>query len=342
MLLIIPILLNIHLLPLPVDQNRAPDAKMIETTQIKKTDDIAIFSENFFGKPFKELKFKNHSSTADMAESGLIENGIYFVYDKKGNTLGILKTLPSEDLHDEILFEDEFSALNDLRKLSFTHFHLVEVYGRAQGHLNGEETLFLAEAPADGKTLNQLIKNYGKMTSTNGRETALSDLKMAMDETAIAMAELHQKSPKTRANPEYIRMFSKKPPGPYGIIHGDTHPGNIFYDQSSNKVTFIDFQMTPDLKVGGPIGYDVANFITSVEFLGQYNHIPKEEIERLTASFLTNYRDHGPRLLDQDLAFYQHDIYKRYSRLPKDAITGPDSHQARFINEYCKEQLELV
>lgn len=341
MLAIIQILLNIHLLPLPMDQTTTPDARQIAATQITVEDDLAIFSENFFDLPFEELTLKNHSSPADMAETGLVENGIYFVYDRSGDALGVLKIMPTSDYDDELMFEDEYTALDELRQYSFKHFHLVNLFGRAHGEVNGEDTLVLAESIAPGKSINQLIKNYAKMSSGSGKTKALGEIKDGVRETALAMAELHKKFPKLSSNPTYLSKYSGYLPGPYGLIHGDAHPGNIFYDKESGHVTFIDFQMTPDLSEGGPVGYDLANFIITVDMLGKYKNIPANETDALIDEFLSNYQANGPAISLNDIKYYQTKIYERYANLPEEEITGPDSGQARFIHDYCVEKLAL-
>src|SRR3990167_3312265 len=111
MIAIISFLLNFYLLPLPVDQRSAPDAREVATVQISAEDDLAYLSQNFFKRPFSELTLKNHYSPADMAEAGLYEAGIFFVYDSEGNKLGVLKTIPFGDKEDERLFRDEVIAL---------------------------------------------------------------------------------------------------------------------------------------------------------------------------------------------------------------------------------------
>lgn len=339
MIAILNILLNIHLLPMPAHANYEAETRQVEVKQISAVDDLAIFSENFFNKPFNDLVLKNHTSPADMAETGLIENGIYFVYDKKGNSLGVLKVMPMGDLDDEILFEEEFSALNHLRNLKFKHFHLVNLFGRAQGVVAGEDSLVLAESVAPGKTMNSLIREYGKSVTPIGKRQAFEKLKAGVKETAVAMAELHNKSPKLKANPYYLKKYSGYLPGPWGIIHGDAHPGNIFYDQATNQTTFIDFQMTPDLALGGPVGYDVANFMTTMEILGQYKDLSEAQTKEMSDLFLNTYRKSGSTLTANDVSYYQQKIYKRYASIPESEIDGPDAKQLKFIKSYCQTRI---
>ena len=340
MLNIVPILLNFLLLPLPVDHETTPDAKHVEVTQISDADDLAIFSENFFDRPFSQLILKNHLSPADMAETGLIEGGIYFVYDKTGNTLGVLKAMPTAYDDDVALFEDEYSAIDGLSHLSFKNFHTVNLFGRAQGEINGEDMLVLAESVAPGQTINQLIKDYSKMSSSPGKEQAINDIEAGVDATAVALAELHLKSPKSQANSYYLKKYNGHLPGPYGIIHGDTHPGNIFYDKKNAQSTFIDFQLAPDLQVGGPVGYDIANFLVTTELMGKYKKIPDSDMERLCTSFVSTYRANGVTISDSDITYYKTKIYERYANIPDDWLEGPDAHQAAFISEYSKKKLE--
>ncbi len=334
MIAIISILLNFHLLPLPVDQHSAPDAQEVAVTKISSNDDLAHLSESFFEKPFSELVLKNHYSPADMAESGLYDGAVFYVYDNEGNKIGVIKTIPSSDQEDQELFRSEVESLQKFQKMSFRHFHSIKILGDATGDIDGEENLILAETVAKGVTINQLIKDFSKMSSPSGKKEAFLALQVAVKETGAALGELHAKSPKMKANPEYLKKYNNHLPGPYGIIHGDAHPGNIFYDKKTNQITFIDFQMTPPISKGGPAGVDIAQFLVSLELMTKYRDFSDQQVEELREAFLQAYRENGPKISDQEIVFYEKKVFKRYARMSGDSLKGRDGHQARFIKDY--------
>lgn len=336
MFALIPMVLNFLIAPVggTIDAS-APEAKQVTLSQREVSEDIKNFIEPFFGVPSDQVVVKNHSSPGDLAETGLIEGGIYFIETRKGKPIGVLKVMPRGYEDDEQLFEKEFTSLDKLRSTAFKDFHYIEIVGRGEGEVRGERALILAEKVAPGRSMNQLLKEYPKKTSAKGKQQILDEIEGGVRSSGRALGELHAKSPKWRANSSYARQYDDKLPGPYGWIHGDAHPGNIFYDQKNDQVTFIDFQMMPSLDIGGPVGVDVANFLATMDILGAYKQIPKEERLKWREIFFEAYSQTGPKLHRQDVLFYEEEVYKRYAKLPEDGGSGPDAHQVRFIHHYC-------
>lgn len=339
MIAILSLISSFLLLPMPADHHLAPDATEVQVKKVSAQDDLAIFAVKFFKKPFSELVITCHSSSQDMAESGLFDSGIYYVYDLQGNKLGIIKSVPSNESEDETLYHDEVRALNTLKKIPFSHFHCVKLLGTSCAEIAGEHRLVLAETVAKGETLNQLIKDYGKMTSSSGKKELSAKIEAGMRETGAALAELHVKSPKSKANANYLSSYNGYLPGPYGIIHGDAHPGNIFYDATSGEVTFIDFQMTPSTSIGGPVGVDIGQFLACVELMSKYRKIPENQLSNWKKAFLDSYQETGPAISESEMTYYETNVYNRYANMSEIEKTDPDYHQATFVKDYSIQKI---
>lgn len=101
----------------------------------------------------------------------------------------------------------------------------------------------------------------------------------------------------------------KRNPGAASVIHGDFHPGNIFFDKEKG-VTLIDLgRLHESLDVGGrPIGppaRDYAGFHQEITHFGRILKLRDSEIDELSNIFKEAYQRKGPALTDEATRFFR-------------------------------------
>jgi len=180
------------------------------------------------------------------------------------------------------------------------------------------------------------LKNISKTKNNQKRELLLRELNRGLEKTAIALAELHQVKKFSYPSQSYLIKFdTDHPPGPSGIIHGDTHPGNIFYDPKTDQISFIDFGSTHLAREGAPILQDAGNFLLTFEVFASYYHLTPNEIDKLTHTFLETYKSKIPEATNESINFYKNYYIKTYAST--ETWDEEASDQAEFIHSYCRE-----
>jgi hypothetical protein len=119
-------------------------------------------------------------------------------------------------------------------------------------------------------------------------------------------------------------------PGGAALIHGDAHPGNVFWDASTG-VTFIDtphshFSMDMD---GNPIGSPVRDVTNMAQRLGRFLRPVRSsevEIADIQTTFIDAYaRSGGPTLPDSariafNSRYAAHDVLDTLTALGRDDL----------------------
>lgn len=300
-----------------------------------KEDALQEFSCRFFALEPTELHIKKHAAPEDLAESGL-GDPIFIVMDKNNTPKGVIKTISLESPDGEYTFKAEYESLELLHKLPLKQFRSVALIGIGETTLHGVKTGLIAEEFAKGYSLNHYLKRIAKTTRPKERTKLITELSRGVEKVALALAELHtyKKFPEPAAN--YLAKYSEeKLPGPFGIIHGDTHPGNIFYDPDTDTLSFIDFSNTYPSRSGAPILQDAANFLLTLEIFSSYYHLTQEEQTCLSSTFWTTYKKNVPNVTDEALSFYKTYFIKTFANL--DTWDKKQAHQAKFVHNYCKD-----
>ncbi len=326
-------LLNIYLLTFLLPTKAVAFAEWKDV----KDPTLEELSCQFFSLESGKFKIKEHSSPADLAESGL-GDPVFIVVDKKNKPIGVIKTISTDSQDGRRSFKSEFESLDFLNHLPLKKFHTIKLKGIAETTVHGEKTGLIAEEFAHGYSLNVYLKKIATTLSNKERKKLLSELNKGVEKTAIALAELHKFKMYSHPAHNYLIKFdSDRPPGPYGLIHGDTHPGNIFYDSKTDTLTFIDFGSSHIDREGAPVLQDASNFLLTLEIFAAYYHLTSSEISSLTTTFLTFYQAEIPAASDNALAFYKSYYIKAFAN-----PVGWDpeqSSQAKFINNYCNQEL---
>lgn len=300
-----------------------------------KEAQIEEFSSKFFEMKKEDFQIKKHSSPSDLAEAGQ-GDPVFIVKDKKGNPIGVIKTISTEFPDGRAHFKAEYEALDFLSHLQLKNFHTVKFKGIGEITMDGEKKGIIAEEFAKGLSINQFLKKISKTGNEKKRAVLLRDLNRGMEKTALALSELHQfKKFSYPAQSYLIKFDTDHPPGPSGIIHGDTHPGNIFYDPKTDEISFIDFGSTHLAREGAPILQDAGNFLLTFEIFAAYYHLTDEEIKKLTDTFLITYKSKVSEATDESIAFYKNYYIKTYAST--ETWDEEASDQAEFIHSYCRE-----
>jgi serine/threonine protein kinase len=314
--------LNIYLLSL-----LAPAPETLTQEEIKE------FSNTFFSKNEEELTLKEHSAPKDLAEAGL-GDPIFMVLDKNKQAIGVIKTISIEDPDGRASFRAEYEALDQINHLPLKHFHAIHLRGTSETISQG----IIAQDFAKGSSLNSYLKKISKTSNSKERTLLLNQLKRAVSLTATSLAELHNYQSFPYPEQKYLMKYdTDHPPGPFGMIHGDTHPGNIFYDEKTDSLTFIDFGSANLSEYGAPVLQDAANFLLTLEIFASYYKLNQAEITLLTETFTTNYQAQIPSATPEALTFYKNYFLKTFA--DPDNWDPKFSDQSQFIQTYCHNSL---
>jgi tRNA A-37 threonylcarbamoyl transferase component Bud32 len=303
----------------------------------------------------------------DLAESGS-QDDIYYLTNLHKEKLIVLKVKAKNSLYQGP--SKELKAMDYMGKISFNHFHTAKLLGSENMTFGTEMYEVIAMTMAPGVSLNHYLQKISALPAgSKERETSLKELQDAINLTAIALAELHNKEVKTSLNLVYekqkeyvIERFKKKSKtslkqplidhlnslkdtSPKGLIHGDLNPGNIFYDKSTKQVTFIDLDTSFDSIKGGPIAYDLAHFSLLFEALGVFYEFNEEEQTILNRSFFQTYAKYGPVISSESKSYYRYILEMSYIsgfNIDHNLIDiNPQTLQASALSAYFEKDLKL-
>ncbi len=216
---------------------------------------LIAFCSNLSLLDIDSSKLKRHLST-DPAESG---------------------SRATIDYHNEIVVKtypftpDGIRAFKNERKMmqKLQSPHTPRLIG--WGETDDEGYLLIERAP--GTSINSLIK----ARDTQNLEHALTEL----GTTLASFHKLHPVKDASRTHKKLAKRFLKKyatstevdadgiayaylttnPAEKGGTIHRDLHPGNIFFDPQTGKITLIDLEMAKP----GPLAYDYSSTLIHLE-----------------------------------------------------------------------------
>jgi Ser/Thr protein kinase RdoA (MazF antagonist) len=303
---------------------------------------------------------------------------VYFVRDGQGDLAAVLKIFPKVE---EMV--RELSALDRLGSAEFTRFRTPAVLGVAVVDLPGGTAGAAVFSVAPGRSVYDMITELSQATPAE-RPAAFARLRQAVGESGAALAELHSRpagsgGPVDQGFLDFNHGLARRElaavldhrdvlvdhgvdvdelgrrvdealgaalatPGGAGLMHGDAHPGNIFWDPSA-RVTFIDishghFGMD---SAGAPIGSparDVANMVERLaHFAGEAGY-EWHETRDLQSAFHDAYqRSGGPAIPEAALTgfavrFALRDVLDTLTKLPS---VETEREAERLYGELDKE-----
>ncbi len=265
--------------------------------------------------------------TISARDSDLIEDGkladIFFV-QKEGHTVAVVKQFgktkkPRRDYHREVC------ALQEMKEQGTLPFSEIITAGEDNDHF------YIIMKLAEGRSFNQWLKEIGR--SSLGREKKLDALCKGIEQAGRHLRKFHlfyqreNFSLDTEAfnNNEkyfgYLQNRIKNNPISgieakllnrrekelekrlthhkiiVGQIHGDLHPGNIFYASKSDEVTFIDFStLTYPKRInkGLPVAQDAVKCILTLKVVAKIYGLTDQEIDKIESAF---YRGYGKDMI---------------------------------------------
>ena len=318
---------------LPMNLEKAGDYNK-KFEKVEKNEDLEKLNSRFFGR--EPVTFKKLNPGEDLAESGK-GSVIYFAYANDGTPLAVVKKLPVDDYIDREELSDEVSSLYE-RYFYGANFHVPKLIGTAEFATEDDASAYIIESIAQGKSINNLVKDTAAK-SGNARFFAYKNLKKSIESTAKSFAEMHQLQSSTSYASYYDDYFQASKEGtfagPYGIIHGDAHLGNIFFDTKSGKTTFIDLSFMPrSIEQGAPVGLDCGKFLFTLEAIGAFYGLSTGEIEELSSTFSTTYLAHNQKMDPSLMDKYVEVAFKDFA-FPDDSFGDDSTSQGDFLYRYA-------
>lgn len=245
-------------------------------------------------------------------------------------------------------FLSEISAMELIRELSLPGIVPIEPIAFAICHEENEEWGLLLESVAPGKRIDQYIIALGNTKEPSERKQVLEFTETVFKRMGESMARLHSVTSveKMQLHPSIIKKFDDKlikilkdqfivdelskyfpisqltkyvhevknaalqVPLYRTYSHGDTNMGNIFYDEVTDSISFIDlFGLHQSVTITGePISDPIIDLVrTANGFIKKANSIlTPQEIDLLMTSFYSAYRDINGSTPDEvHLHFYK-------------------------------------
>jgi hypothetical protein len=175
------------------------------------------------------------------------------------------------------------------------------------------------------------------------KERNYATLKKAVKQTAKSFAELHKLKQKSsyasHYDKEYAQIHSGKFKGPYGMIHGDAHLGNIFFDPKSCKTTFIDLSFMPDSLEGAPVGLDTGKFLFTLEALCLFFGLDNNQTQELVNSYKSTYLANNKQMTEELLDDYTMLAYKDYAYPEENLFASDKQDQGAFLYKFAKNKI---
>ncbi|GAB5411329.1 MAG: hypothetical protein ChlgKO_04430 [Chlamydiales bacterium] len=168
--------------------------------------------------------------------------------------------------------DKEKKAYNFIHRAEFTHISAPYILQTT------DHELTMTYAP--GIELSELIENAD-----------LDLLKKAVRKTALGFSELHTKTNAYKTKVAYSYNVPELEQQA-AVIHGDPHPGNLFYDEATDKLIFIDLiDMAPSLQGqrGGPLARDAIYARNYIKLKAEFSGRSNREIATLMKTFDANY-----------------------------------------------------
>jgi len=252
---------------------------------------------------------------------GLSGDPLFFIRDRKGLLLFVVKAYVGEreTLENFSALMEGDALLSGLHLQSFSFPRLIAAVRLVKENMRA---CLIAMEAAQGQTLNALIKSH-----------ALSDALKAAALLGKALAELNSASAKqaTHPSPFYVErnvrwLFEglkdiasfparfpldlkvaiapifeilgeiQKAPSTLSFIHGDAHPGNVFYEEESGRLILTDFdrltysadkQKAPS----GPAAFEFVFSRFSLKFSAVAHRLLPEETDTLDKAFVSAYKE---------------------------------------------------
>lgn len=323
------------------------------------------------------LLIENYVNPGDVTE-GLSKYPIFFVKNSEGELIFLVKAfIQSQDKSQLLigfLVGSDFIAALPLKESRAAVALAFNSYEK-----NQEKVTLVAIQPAAGFSLNEHIRQLAQTPyGTTLRVNKFDQLLCGIEKAGKALAELNHLrikpspgiSPYFEARDEhwfqdYQQLNPRQQqiqktfetlaldvkhhhPSPVGYIHGDAHPGNLFYDKEKEVLTLTDFDrliysIDEHQVPRGPVAFEFVFASLSFLLAGRLHGLAEEESRKIEECFQQAYWEKIPALDPQTLKYYRCLFWMR--RLYLIATAAPDlspkmQQQLKIIQETAKSSLE--
>jgi hypothetical protein len=281
----------------------------------------------------KSLGFRPEAITVKLVEAEVGQVGVsgakvYLVRAAEGGTeitVAAVKVFPANEAQVEE-FARELSALDRLAAENLPNQGAVRRLGSGRT-LEGAGVLIMSGAA--GRSIDSMLVGLGKgqvsleevrlacqrngealgrLHSATVRPTPASSVVtegfVADFETSVRDLEtLSQKYPllaravdlpAMRRQANELVAGIRKNPGAGAVVHGDLHPGNVFYDPADGRITTIDVARThQSIDAAGEgiasASRDAATFVSALKIFGEEYNVSARDVAQLQESFQQSY-----------------------------------------------------
>ncbi len=310
---------------------------------------------------------------------------VFLVQDKEGHVRYIVKAFENCCLLSG-RFLPEISAMDLIQQMPLKGVVAIEPLAVAICHEKNTEWGLLLESVAPGKRLDQYVLALGEVkTKTTGRKQRLEVAKTAFQRMGESLAQLHtiksaKKMPlhasiqakyddklnKVLKEPFIVKELSKhftlqqflnhvnevkkaamQVPLFYTHAHGDTNLGNVFYDDETDSISFIDlFGLHQSVNIKNqPISDPIIDLVRTEDGFRKKaaSLLTADEIKILLSSFYTAYKASGGTIPDErHLRFYKTYINMWRLILGSHYIDEKDPIRREFDKASFEEGIEYL
>lgn len=261
-----------------------------------------------------------YEPTGDLSE-GLSGDPLYLIKNKEGRLLFIVKAFTGN--RDTLQsFSAIMTASNFLYSLNLKQFTFTQPIAFIHLKRDDAHACLVAMEAAEGQSLISMIKSRSVENSLKAAAKlgkALAELNCIQSPNAAnfspyylekellwftdcvkAISQDPNRFPlnSTSLTESFFRKWKNvlDMPSPFSYIHGDAHPGNVFFNAETGVLTLTDFDrlvysIDPQKAPAGPSGFEFVFARQSLKFSATAHHFSPEEIEKLDEAFVKNYKE---------------------------------------------------
>ena len=288
--------------------------RLFLTTTLTCATLLATASCDKFAKDSLGTQFtckQREIASDDLFNEGKIAD-IYYVRSPSNRNIAVIKEFDKNE-GSKADFQRELSAYNMLEKPRNHFFNSPTLLKSGED----DDHYYLMLTLASGENLYHWLRNGPRDQFLDGVEHSAKALRQFHSRLVERPLKENMARKKSRAQlyDSFNEVDKKKrflnTEFTLGQVHGDLHPGNIFYDPESNEVTFIDFStLTNPVKTmrGDPIAADAMKYLTSLQAVAHVYGYNQDEIDEIEAAFFKGY---GTDLLSEE----EIQVFKNYYAL---------------------------
>lgn len=332
-----------------------------------------IAQEHFQADP-KSLTIETYENPGDITE-GLSGFPLFFIKHRDKGVLFVIKAF----LDENALMANTMTLGSFLvAALALKESKPTLPIGHVEHVKEGHRAVLIALEAAKGESLHNLLIKVGEAPLGSPlRQDRFNSLINAVSKSAKALAELNKahsekshglaprflerdklwiddflavieqypnltpfKKQKAAKQIKFFNAEMQKKPMAIGYIHGDAHPGNLFYDSEQDLLFFTDLDRVcssigANGEPAGPVAFEYVFALLSLKFDASLHGLTTEEIQKIEESFHEAYKKKTEQSFpsEESIAYYSCIFWIR--KLFLIATADPN------VRPKMKEQIEI-